>query len=76
MCSRIILLSWINASVDSKDELLAADALLTAAAYADATGNSKEAIDLYQKVKSDYPSNTAVQNGEVDKYLAKLGVVN
>jgi TolA-binding protein len=63
------------ASVNEKDEFFAADALLTAAAYADATGNSKEAISLYEEVKDKYPTNTAVQNGEVDKNLAKLGVI-
>ncbi len=63
------------ASVNTKDEFFAADALILAAAYADATGNSKEAISLYEEVKEKYPSNAAVQNGEVDKNLAKLGVI-
>jgi tetratricopeptide (TPR) repeat protein len=64
------------ASVNEKDEFFAADALLIAAAYAGATGNNKEAIDLYQKVKEKYPSNIAVQNGDIDKNLARLGVFN
>jgi len=65
-----------GASVASKDEAMGADALLIAAGYADATGNAKEAVDLYQKLKADYPLSGSVQNGEVDKYLAKHGVVN
>lgn len=63
------------ASVNDKDEFFAADALLMAAAYAGATGNNKEAISLYEQVKDKYPSNIAVQNGDVDKNLARLGVV-
>jgi tetratricopeptide (TPR) repeat protein len=64
------------ASVDAKDELFAADALLIAASYAEAIGKTKEAIALYNEVKEKYPSNTAVQNGDVDKYLAKLGILD
>lgn len=63
------------ADVNDKDEFFAADALLVAAAYADANGNSKEAISLYQQVKEKYPTNPSVQSGEIDKYLAKLGVL-
>ena len=63
------------AAVNDKDEFFAADALLVAAAYADANGNSKDAISLYQEVKEKYPSNPSVQSGEIDKYLAKLGVL-
>ncbi|RYY48191.1 MAG: tetratricopeptide repeat protein [Chitinophagaceae bacterium] len=63
------------ASVNEKDEFFAADALLIAAAYASATNNNKEAIDLYEQVRKKYPSNVAVQNGDVDKNLARLGVI-
>lgn len=63
------------ASVNEKDEFFAADALLVAAAYAGATGNNKEAISLYEQVKEKYPSNIAVQNGDIDKNLARLGVL-
>jgi tetratricopeptide (TPR) repeat protein len=64
------------ASVNDKDEFFAPDALLMAAAYASTTGNNKEAISLYEQVKEKYPSNIAVQNGDVDKNLARLGVFN
>ena len=62
------------ASVNEKDEAFTAEALVTAAAYADATGKQKDAIDLYLKAKDKYPNYPSVQNGDVDKYLAKLGV--
>lgn len=62
--------------VSEKDEFFSADALMIAASYAEVIGNSKEAISLYEEVKEKYPSNVAVQNGEVDKNLAKLGVIN
>ncbi|MBC7934411.1 MAG: tetratricopeptide repeat protein [Rhizobacter sp.] len=63
------------AGVNEKDEFFAGDALLIAAAYAKETGNSKEAVSLYEQVKEKYPSNIAVQNGDVDKNLASLGVI-
>ncbi len=62
------------ATVNDKDEAFTADALITAAAYADVIGKSKEAIELYQKAKDNYPNFPAVQSGEVEKHLAKLGV--
>lgn len=64
------------ASVNEKDDFFAPDALLMAAAFAASTGDSKEAISLYQQVKEKYPSNTAVISGDVDKNLARLGVLN
>lgn len=63
------------ASVNPKDETFAADALLTAAAYAEALGKNKDAIELYEQVQEKYPLNTAVNNGEIDRHLAKLGVI-
>jgi tetratricopeptide (TPR) repeat protein len=63
-----------NANED--DEYFSADALIVAAGYAESINNEKEAIDLYQKVKNKYPTNSAVQNGEVDKHLAKLGILD
>ena len=62
------------ASVNEKDEAFTAEALVTAAAYADAVGKQKEAIDMYQQAKDKYPNYPAVQSGDIDKYLAKLGV--
>jgi TolA-binding protein len=62
------------ASVAANDESMAGEALFVAAAYADATGKSKDAIELFTQLKDKYPSNTRVTGGEVEKYLAKLGV--
>jgi len=62
------------ASVNEKDEAFTAEALVTAAAYADAIGKQKDAIDFYQQARDKYPNYPAVQSGDVDKYLAKLGV--
>lgn len=62
------------ASVNEKDDVFTADALMMAASYAETTGKTKEAIDLYQKAKDNYPAAPAVQSGEVDKYLARLGI--
>ncbi len=61
------------ATVNSKDESITPYALLMAASYADATGKSKEAIDLYKELKEKFPTNTAVVSGDVEKHLARLG---
>jgi len=62
------------ASIDEEDEGMTTEALFMAGRYADAIGKSKDAIELFQKLKDDYPASQRVQAGEVDKYLAKLGV--
>ncbi|MFN0083354.1 MAG: tetratricopeptide repeat protein [Ferruginibacter sp.] len=62
------------ASVNEKDEAFTADALITAAAYADYIGKPKDAVELYQKAQDNYPTFPSVQSGEVEKQLAKLGV--
>ena len=63
------------ASVNTKDEGLSADALFLAASYAEANGKKQEAIDLYTKLKNNYPTYVSVKSGDVDKYLAKLGIL-
>ena len=62
------------ASVNEKDDAFTLDALMTAGAYAEFIGKPKEAADLYQKAKDNYPAAQSVQNGDVDKYLARLGI--
>ncbi len=62
------------ASLNKKDEATTADAILLAASYADATDQKKEAIELYRRLKEDYPAYLTVKSGDVDKYLARLGV--
>ena len=62
------------AAINVKDETFTADALITAAAYADYIGKPREAIELYQKAQDNFPNFPTVQSGEVEKHLAKLGV--
>jgi tetratricopeptide (TPR) repeat protein len=64
------------ATVNAKDEAVTPDALMIAAMYAETIGKSKEAIELYKKIKENYPLNQFVSSGEVDKYLARLGITN
>jgi TolA-binding protein len=61
-------------SAAGNDESMASEALYTAANYADATGKTKDAIELFKELKTKYPLNSKVTGGDVDKYLAKLGV--
>jgi predicted negative regulator of RcsB-dependent stress response len=61
-------------TINTKDEPFTTDALMTAASYAESLGKNKEAIEFYQKLKDNYPSSQVVTGGDVDKYLAKLGV--
>jgi tetratricopeptide (TPR) repeat protein len=63
-------------SVNKKDENFTADALMVAGGFAEKIGKNKEAIAFYKEARDEYPNFAAVQNGDVDKYLAKLGVTN
>ena len=62
------------AGVDEKDEGITTEALFIAGRYADVLGKTKDAIELFEKIKDNYPASMRVQSGDVDKYLAKLGV--
>jgi tetratricopeptide (TPR) repeat protein len=59
------------AEVNPKDDYTSSEYLFRAALFAQSTGKSKEAIDLYKKIKSDYPLTEKAAS--VDRYLAKLG---
>lgn len=61
-------------SISGLDEGMAAEAMFIAGRYADAAGKSKEAIEIFQNLKDKYPANQHVSTGDVDKYLAYLGV--
>lgn len=63
------------AEVNTKDDVTTPDAIFLAASYADAVNKNKEAIRLFTKLKDNYPAYLSVKSGDVDKYLAKLGVV-
>ncbi|MEO6584604.1 MAG: tetratricopeptide repeat protein [Ferruginibacter sp.] len=63
------------ASVNKKDDGTTGDALFLAASYADAMGKKEKAVDLYKRLKTDYPAYATVKSGDVDKYLARLGIL-
>ncbi len=63
-------------TVNKKDENFTADALIVAGTFAEKIGKTKEAIAFYKEARDEYPNFGSVQNGDVDKYLAKLGVTN
>lgn len=59
------------ADVNSKDDYTSSEFLFKAALFAESTGKTKEAIDLFKKIKSEYPLTEKA--ADVDRYLAKLG---
>jgi tetratricopeptide (TPR) repeat protein len=61
-------------SVSDLDESMASEALFIAGRYAEAVGKTKDAIELFQKLKDDYPASQKVTSGDVEKYLASLVV--
>jgi tetratricopeptide (TPR) repeat protein len=63
------------AHISGLDEAMASEALFIAGIYAKEMGKTKEATDLLQELKDKYPATQRVGSGEVDKYLASLGVI-
>ena len=59
------------ASVNEKDDYTSSEFLFRAALFAESTGKTKEAIDLFKKIKTDYPLSEKA--ADVDRYLARLG---
>ncbi len=59
------------ANADETDDFNSSEFLFRAALFAQVTGKSKEAIDLFKKLKNDYPLSQ--RSFEVDRYLARLG---
>ena len=59
------------ADVNTKDDFTSSEFLFRAALFAESTGKTKDAIDLFKKIKSDYPLTEKA--ADVDRYLAKLG---
>jgi tetratricopeptide (TPR) repeat protein len=56
-----------------KDDILSPEYLFRAGYLYESMGKTKEAIDMYQQIKTRYPAS---QRGfDIDKYLARLGVV-
>jgi predicted negative regulator of RcsB-dependent stress response len=56
-----------------KDDLLSPEYLFRAGYIYESLGKKQDAIDMYQAVKNKYPNSP--RGREVDKYLARLGVV-
>ncbi len=59
------------AEANTKDEYTSSEFLFKAALFAQSTGKNKEAVDLFKKLKSDYPLTEKA--ADADRYLAKLG---
>ena len=59
------------ANVNDKDEYTTSEFLFRAALFAQVTGKTKEAVDLFKKIKDDYPLSEKA--ADIDRYLAKLG---
>lgn len=58
----------------TEDNANSAEYMFFAAALAEKTGKTKEAIELYKQLKEKFPGTT--QSNDADKYLGKLGVYN
>ncbi|MDB5223358.1 MAG: hypothetical protein JWN83_2025 [Chitinophagaceae bacterium] len=61
------------AGVNEKDEFTSSEFLFRAGLFAETMGKKQEAIDLYKKLKKDYPLSDKAAN--IDRYLARLGEV-
>lgn len=59
------------ANVDDKDEYTSSEYLFRAALFAQSIGKPKDAIELFKKIKDEYPLSEKA--ADVDRYLAKLG---
>ncbi|HSN08915.1 MAG TPA: hypothetical protein VLS85_07745, partial [Hanamia sp.] len=59
------------ANVNEKDTYTSSEFLFRAALFAQSIGKQKEAIDLFKKLKTDYPLTERA--ADADKYLARLG---
>ena len=61
------------AGVNEKDEFTSSEFLFRAGLYAESIGKTKDAVDLYKKIKNDYPLTDKAT--DIDRYLARLGEV-
>jgi len=59
------------ADVNDKDEYTSSEYLFRAALFAQSVGKTKDAVDLFKKIKDEYPLSE--RTPDVDRYLAKLG---
>lgn len=61
------------ADVNDKDDFTTSEFLFRAGLFAETIGKKQDAIDLYKKIKKDYPTTDKAAN--IDRYLARLGEV-
>lgn len=61
------------ADVKDADEFTSSEFLFRAGLFAETIGKKQEAIDLYKKIKKEYPLSDKAAN--IDRYLARLGEV-
>lgn len=59
------------ADANVKDEYTSSEYLFRAALFAQSIGKTKDAVDLFKKIKEDFPLSEKAP--EADRYLAKLG---
>lgn len=62
--------------VNEKDEIMNPESIMTAARFAEHINKNEDAISLYKKLKENFPTYISVSNGEVEKHLAALGILN
>lgn len=61
------------AEVNEKDEFTSSEFLFRAGLFAETIGKRDDAIEMFKKIKKDYPLTDRAAN--IDRYLARLGVV-
>ena len=59
------------AQVNTKDEFTTSEFLFKAGLFAETIGKKKDAIDMFKKLRDDYPLTDRAAN--IDSYLARLG---
>ncbi|MEO6838745.1 MAG: tetratricopeptide repeat protein [Ginsengibacter sp.] len=57
--------------VNTKDDYTSSEFLFRAALFAQSIGKTKDAIDMFKKIKTNYPLTERA--ADVDRYLARLG---
>lgn len=62
------------ANENEKDEFTSSEFLFRAGLFAESIGKTKEAVELYKKLKTNYPLTDKA--ADIDRYLARLGEVN
>jgi tetratricopeptide (TPR) repeat protein len=61
------------ADENEKDEFTSSEFLFRAGLFAESIGKTKDAIELYKKLKTNYPLTDKA--ADIDRYLARLGEV-